>query len=232
MRSKILSAAVSMAIGSALTVLLTSTAMVGAQGPILNGDCNGDESRNVSDAVYLLRYLFTDGPEPVAISGGGSLSATGQTTCYMGVEPWSETDCGSAEYPGQDGLYQKGCPMDGRFVDNGDGTVTDTCTGLTWQQETAPGEYNWAEALRYCEDLDFAGHDDWRLPNLRELESIVDYGRYDPAIDPVFSAESSWYWSSSSDVVGTDLAWIVVFNGGFVYRDGKLFRGYVRAVRG
>ena len=186
-------------------------------------------------------YLFTEGREiePVACSSGGVLPATGQTKCYMGVNPWAEVDCASAEFPGQDAFYQKGCPTEGRFVDNGDGTVTDNCTGLTWQQETAdiPGDddnrVTWAEALRYCEDLEFAGHDDWRLPNVRELQSIVDYGRYNPAIDPVFSAESSWYWSSSSFVDFTRVAWRVSFNVGYVAHGDKLHDAhYVRAVRG
>ena len=67
MRSKILSAVAFMAVGSALTVLLMSTAMVGADCPIQNGDCNGDEARDIADAIYLLSYLFAQGPEPVTI---------------------------------------------------------------------------------------------------------------------------------------------------------------------
>jgi hypothetical protein len=120
--------------------------------------------------------------------------------------------------------------MEGRFVDNGDGTVTDT--GLTWQQETAPDMYTWAEALQYCEGLELGGETDWRLPNVRELESIVDFGRYNPAIDPVFSAESSWYWSSSSSVGGPSRAWHVSFTDGRVSHGGKDGACYVRAVRG
>jgi len=203
--------------------------------PCCNGDVNGDGAIDIADAVSILTYLFAGGRGPEAIEGsggGGVLPATGQTRCYMGVSPWSEIDCASAEYPGQDGFYQKGCAMEGRFVDNGDGTVTDNCTGLTWQKDTAAGKYTWPEALQYCEDLELGGKTDWRLPNVRELQSIVDYGRYGPAIDPVFSAESSWYWSSSSLVGSPDLAWFVYFNLGLVDYGFKSYHDYVRAVRG
>ena len=120
----------------------------------------------------------------------------------------------------------------GKFIDNGDGTVTDTRTGLIWQQKTAPGEHTWEEAVKYCETLELGSHEDWRLPSIRELQSIVDYGRYDPAIDPVFSAELSWYWSSSSYVNFPNSAWFVDFNSGYVHYDYKYNHYYVRAVRG
>ena len=67
-----------------------------------------------------------------------------------------------------------------------------------WQQATAPGTYTWQQALAYCEDLDLAGHTDWRLPDRNELQSIVDYSRSDPAIDPLFSTVASNYWSSTT----------------------------------
>jgi len=132
---------------------------------------------------------------------------------------------------GQDGFYQAGCPTAGRFTDNGDGTVTDNRTGLMWQKKTALGTYMWQEALKYCENLSLAGHDDWRLPNVRELQSIVDYGRRNPSIDPVFGAVSSFYWSSSTYVHYPPYAWIVSFHYGYVGGHDKTFGHYVRAVR-
>lgn len=201
--------------------------------PCGNGDVNGDGSVDISDPIYLLTYLFAAGPDIVPATGGGvGLPATGQTVCYWGSSPWGEIECGSEEYPGQDGFYQKGCPMEGRFVDNGDGTVTDTCTGLTWQQATAPGKYTWAEALQYCEDLELGEATDWRLPNVRELQSIVDYGDHVAATDPVFSTQSTKYWSSSSHVGGPLFAWLVDFYDGRVLGFDKTTDIYVRAVRG
>ncbi|MDP8254672.1 MAG: DUF1566 domain-containing protein [Candidatus Alcyoniella australis] len=81
------------------------------------------------------------------------------------------------------------------FADNGDQTVTDNATGLLWQQNDSGQGMNWEAALDYCETLDLAGHDDWRLPNAKELQSIVDYSRSpdttsSAAIDPIFNISS------------------------------------------
>ena len=125
-----------------------------------------------------------------------------------------------------------GCPNEGRFVDNQDGTVTDTCTGLMWQQATAQERLAWREAIAYCARLHCAGHSDWRLPNVRELQSIVDYGRSVPSSDPIFGAESGWYWSSSTYVLYPSYAWSVNFSVGGVYSVNKDYDSFVRAVRG
>lgn len=254
MRSKLLLAVVCLAVGSGFTALFTSTSMVGADCPgepgtvCGNGDVNGDGLLDISDVLYLARYLFTEGREIAAVScaSGCALPATGQTTCYIGVQPWDEIDCASVEFPGQDGSYRAGCPTEGRFVDNGDGTVTDNCTGLMWQQATADvngdGEItdaehpagdsvDWQHALQYCESLESAGHTDWRLPNVIELQSIVDYERFDPAIDPVFSADMTWYWTSSSDVSTPVYAWRVIFLYGDVDSHRKNDYTGLRAVR-
>jgi PKD repeat protein len=79
------------------------------------------------------------------------------------------------------------------FTDNGDGTVTDSATGLMWQQVDSGSGMFWEDALSYAETLDLAGHSDWRLPNAKELQSILDYSRSpnsssSPALDPVFDA--------------------------------------------
>jgi len=92
------------------------------------------------------------------------------------------------------------------FIDNNDGTITDTATGLMWQQAPAPGTYAWQQALAYCENLDLAGHTDWRLPDRNELQSIVDYSRHTPSIDPVFSEMASGYWSSATGANYTNYA--------------------------
>ena len=52
-----------------------------------------------------------------------------------------------------------------------------------WQQATAPGTYTWEQAFTYCENFTLGGYSDWRLPNRNELQSIVDYSRYNPSID-------------------------------------------------
>lgn len=107
--------------------------------------------------------------------------------------------------------YVRGNPTYGKneFVKNSDGTITDRATGLTWQQKDSGKTYNWSEALEYCDNLNLAGRSDWRLPNAKELESIVDYTRSptktdSAAIDPIFqtSEVESYFWSSTTHMDG------------------------------
>uniref|UniRef100_A0A6M3KG77 Lcl C-terminal domain-containing protein n=1 Tax=viral metagenome TaxID=1070528 RepID=A0A6M3KG77_9ZZZZ len=129
--------------------------------------------------------------------------------------------------------------MEKKFVDNGNGTITDTSTGLMWQKfsDLRDGKYawKWQEAIDYCEALniaEYAGHKDWRLPTRRELVSLVDDERWDPAIDPVFQCFSSYYWSSTPYANYTDYAWYVNFCYGVDSDYGsKSSSYYVRAVR-
>jgi hypothetical protein len=125
-------------------------------------------------------------------------------------------------------LYVRGNRDYGRndFKDNGDGTVMDRATGLTWMQVDSgalkagrgqDGRMDWQEALAFAENLKYAGHDDWRLPNAKELQSIVDYSRSpdttdSAAIDPVFESSAitneggkrdyAHYWTSTTHVGG------------------------------
>ncbi len=99
------------------------------------------------------------------------------------------------------------------FSDNGNGTITDAATGLMWMQNDSGKGMNWQEALQYAEEKTFAGYSDWRLPNIKELQSIVDYTRApgtsnSAAIDPVFSCteitneggqkDYPYYWSGTT----------------------------------
>jgi len=93
-------------------------------------------------------------------------------------------------------LCVRGNPAYGRndFHDNGDGTVSDRATGLTWSKTDSGRGLNWQDALAWVQKKSgekFLGHDDWRLPSVKELQSIVDYTRspdtsQSPAIDPIF----------------------------------------------
>ncbi|HZN58167.1 MAG TPA: DUF1566 domain-containing protein [Planctomycetota bacterium] len=207
---------------------ISSTAEAGGEGggspaqcTAENGDVNADGNVDISDGITILQHLFLGNPSelvplctPTAVPKG--LPRTGQSTCY---EPrGAVVDCTSETCAGQDGFYQTGCSNQGRFVDNGDGTVTDTCTGLMWQKDTGNDAKRlvWCNALAYCEDLELGGHDDWRLPNVRELQSILDYGRSSPAIDPIFGALPSFYWSSTSIDVDPTGAWAVSFAAGVI----------------
>lgn len=125
------------------------------------------------------------------------------------------------------------------FHNNGNGTVSDSITGLMWQQgdeQNDSGRRSWDEALDYCEGLNLAGYSDWRLPNVRELESIVDWSRFNPSIDPAFNCCSpnydpyQFYLSSSTHTDG-QAVWVVSFYSGqvdFPLKGSEM----VRCVRG
>ena len=113
------------------------------------------------------------------------------------------------------------------------GAVTDQRTGLVWQQQDDGQGRSWEGAIAYCEGLSLANQNDWRLPNVKELESITDDGRANSAIDPIFiGARASKYWSSTTYADASDFAWYVNFNDGDVNGYYKSSYMYVRCVRG
>jgi hypothetical protein len=156
------------------------------------------------------------------------LPDTGQTTCYDVAG--NEITCpssGEALY-GQDANYTGPQPA---YRDNGDGTVTDLRTELVWQQADDGATRDWADAGVYCDNLSLGGETDWRLPEEAELVSIVDFGRSNPAIHPVFSSQSSWYWTNTEYAPNTADAWNVRFYNGSSTNYGKGGTDYVRCVR-
>jgi hypothetical protein len=105
-----------------------------------------------------------------------------------------------------------------------------------WQQATAPGTYNWSNAITYCENLVLGGYSDWRLPSIKELSTLVD--RSIPYPGPTINTTyfpgtvASYYWSSTTFAFSTYGAWHVSFGFGGVYGHSKYDDYYVRAVRG
>jgi hypothetical protein len=175
------------------------------------------------------------------------LPATGQTTCWnsSGVV----IPCGGT---GHDGDVQKGAPLS--YMDNGDGTITDNNTGLVWEKKSDDGSindkdvlYTWSDAFAVhvsgLNAASFAGHNDWRLPNLRELESIIHY-QSSPAVASAFnsgcvsgcnvltcSCNPPFGWSSTTGVGATDRAWRAEFGNGVLGVSLKGTTHTVRAVR-
>ncbi len=108
------------------------------------------------------------------------------------------------------------------FTDNADGTITDEATGLMWEQGDSSAGMNWEDALAWVElmnNQDYLGYNDWRLPNAKELQSIVDYTRSpdtsaSAAIDPVFNAtqitnvagqaDYPFYWTGTTHIRGVE----------------------------
>jgi hypothetical protein len=173
---------------------------------------------------------------------------TGQTKCYDNTV---EITCPVPEedFYGQDAQYAAlGYCIPRSYTVSGtepEEIVTDDNTGLEWQR-TTPATYSgctggdpvgstcqWQEAIDYCDGLTYGGYSDWRLPTRKELATLPDYGRYNPAIDPdVFpGTKSSYYWSSSSYVNSTNNAWDVHFDNGNVYNHNKTNNYYARCVR-
>ena len=117
------------------------------------------------------------------------------------------------------------------FSKSGD-IVTDSATGLQWQDDAVGSSVGWQGAIDRCEVLSLGGHSDWRLPNKKELLSIVDYSKYNPSINGEFqSTTSSYYWSSTTHANSTNSAWVVGFYYGYTNGDGKDDNYYVRCVR-
>ena len=144
-----------------------------------------------------------------------------------------------------------------RYVDNGNGTVTDSTTSLVWEKLSDDGSihdqdntYNWANAtavkVAALNSAVFAGYSDWRVPTIEELQSIVNLAYGNPTVSPVFNTScapgctvlncsctvSSVYWSSSTHASTPADAWIVFFYDGHTFALTKTDNYYVRAVRG
>ena len=124
-----------------------------------------------------------------------------------------------------------------RFIDNGDGTVTDNLMGLMWAKTDNRADIFWKEALLWIKN-NFpkqigSQYDDWRLPTTHELVSIVDYNEYEPAIDiAVFPGTGpDRYWASNEYVGSSDDAWFVAFNTGWSWYLAKIVGYKVRCVR-
>jgi hypothetical protein len=226
------------------------TTALGGGGLVDNRECQSD-----------LAMCLAQGPPEARVL------RTGQTFCY--ASDGSNLECAGT---GQDGELQKG--MVRSYTDNGDGTITDNATGLMWEAKDQSGgihdwtgAYTWDQAFSlFIAGLNtppcFAGHCDWRLPNMNELQSLVDHSVFNPSIDPLFNANCAanttgnpgctvdgagmtekcsctvynWYWSSTSYVANPSYAWLVEFSTGGVGLPccgyTKGYGFYVRAVRG
>ena len=99
------------------------------------------------------------------------------------------------------------------FTDNGNGTISDHFTGLMWQKVPATDTLTWEKAIQYAEKLSLAGFSDWRLPNIKELNSINDESKNAPSVNTgLFSGvKSGRYWSSTTQKGQTANAWFIDF---------------------
>lgn len=121
-----------------------------------------------------------------------------------------------------------------RLTKNGDGTVTDNITGLIWEQKPNPISKVWEQALIYAENLSLAGKTDWRLPNIKELQSLNDYRIGGPSIDQfIFTGIlTNTYWSSTSLPNLNTKAWYLSTEFGLTSYGDKTYENYFICVRG
>ena len=122
-----------------------------------------------------------------------------------------------------------GTPVNWRFVDNGNGTVTDTVTNLMWTKHSAPlGKLKWHDAMSASRSFSISGIDGWRLPTKEEFEDLY---RAMQGGHPFTGVQMSGYWSSTSYAGSTDYAYYVAMNYGIMYVDSKTITFHVWPVR-
>lgn len=192
--------------------------------------------------ILTVVFVFTLLGAGFCHAGTIQLPKTGQTTPYS---------------TGDDGTLQKGIGWiaSTRFNDNGNGTITDKLTGLIWLKNASCletiggvvkygyGYVTWANAITWCNNLasgscgltDASTAGQWRLPNITELESLVDAERYNPALPsshPFSNVQADNYWSSSRYAISNNFAWVVSLYYGTLDSEDKVFTGgYVWPVR-
>ena len=181
---------------------------------------------------------------------------TGQSDCYWDNGSTGTCTCGTTNCPsGQDGDLEKGVEWPSTRFTASNGTVTDNLTGLIWLQnaDVPEAQRTWAQAFSDVAELNSGGtmnegkssgdtsnggsHQiDWRLPNVEELSSLIDFGRFGPALPeghPFANVQSSIYWTSTTRADITNFAWHVsLFNGNASYATKSGSTAYVWPVRG
>lgn len=121
-----------------------------------------------------------------------------------------------------------------QFKDNGNGTITDNFTGLVWQKIQSPNTMTWEEALRYASGLLLAGKSDWRLPNIKEIQSLSNVKLFKPSFNKEYftSISSGNYWSSTTLHNTPSRAWDINIDYGIVSYNDKILKQFALCVRG
>ena len=167
--------------------------------------------------MFMVATIFIAG---IAYAAPADLPETGQTTCYDATG--GTVACVTT---GQDGDLKKGVAWPSpRFTVDGTGLcVTDNLTGLMWVRTPDSTLRTWANAMTYANGLSICGYDDWRLPNVNELESLINAEQANTATwlnnpsQGFSNVQAYYYWSSTTFAGNTAYAWGVAMSGGNVY---------------
>lgn len=143
---------------------------------------------------------------------------------------------GSSDYSSKTSQYYVRCVHGaqvsyGNFVVNGDGTVTDQATGLMWQPDDV-STTTWGQALSHCKAIS-PGSRNWRLLNIRELTTLVDYSRANPSMNTTIFSNANRpesYWSSTTETGGATYAWYVYITTGAINSDEKTVGYWTKCV--
>jgi len=229
----------------AVVITFLLSAPIALAGPLAglpcNGNFDGDEDVDAIDvAEFLIHFGRSPFNDPCPPEPPAPVAKTGQTTSHD---------------TGDDAWWGKGVPWpEPRFTDNEDGTVTDNLTGLIWlKNANCFGYRNWWEAIADCNALangqcglaDGSSGGEWRLPNLFELQSLLDMRYYHPAL-PNTAGTGQWtlgnpfthlivddyYWSSTTTPYEPTYAWYMYMGTGLVHDFEKGDVHYVWPVRG
>jgi hypothetical protein len=206
------------------------------------------DAKTLTLTTIFVRDSSKSGSSPVA-----QVFATGQVDCYDDLG--AEKNC-ALIFQGQDGKLQKGMQLPSsspRFSNTGDGTVNDNLTGLTWlKTANCSGLFtSWSTAISITntladgicglQDDSIAG--DWRIPNRRELMSLIDYNFYSPALsnsvgterwrngDPFIGVQTTFYWGSTTASGFTGSAWYFDLNTGLANNQVKQNYAYIWPIR-
>lgn len=188
-------------------------------------------SAGVAVAADISTHSFNSG---LNCYGAYRLPDTGQTVRYS-VAAGDDSDYHPAAVQPKYTVYYGGVETSSYTVDNVTGRMWVTNPNdLSSGQYVSSGTYTWGQAIARCEGLNYAGYSDWRLPNIKELMSIVDYNRQGPSINTAYflNTQSNYYWSSTTYMPGSTGAWNVFFSNGYMDGNGKTNSYYVRCVRG
>lgn len=209
-------------------------------------DCDDEDAGVFPGAVEICgdgKDNDCDGQALVCGGGESSIPDSGQTTCYNTGGGVINCPKSGKAYYGQDASYTINPPSYTWLIDNGEAMVKDNITGLVWEVKTDAGgvhdkdnRYSWYGLDMFVNELNaeqYGGHSDWRLPTVRELMTIVDYGTYGPAVDTYYFQHtmSSYYWTSGN-AVGNPGACAVNFISGQDNDSDLSDQYYARAVRG